>query len=157
MNFINKKVGNRKNKCTFIIVIFKLYVIDERDFKGCEPGRNAFHWKFRLADILKNRGRLSLLRCLRLVKRGRAAEPVLSSSAHTFNWFWNTVIFLSLTRPHVSIYCESFRDFDKNGFKREGGKTHWKEHWIIDTGPRIGVLQGLLSTSPILLVLFEKT
>ena len=40
-------------------------------------------------------------------KFGRATEPVLSSPAYTFNWIWNTVIFLSLTRPHV-IYLVLF-------------------------------------------------
>ena len=74
----------KQNILINVIVIIELYVIDEGDFKGCEPGQNAFYRKFRLAHISNNRGRHSLLWRLRLVKRGRAAEPVLSCSAPAF-------------------------------------------------------------------------
>ena len=53
-----------------------------KGFQRLRARPRHFYWKFRLADILKNRGRRSLLRRLRLVKRGRAAEPVLSCSTH---------------------------------------------------------------------------
>ena len=76
---------------------------------------------------------------------GSAAQPAF------LNWFEIQLSF-SIWRGHTYLFIAVlFQDFKENEIEDGGGYIHRNGDRIDRTGPRIGVSQELLSTSPILI------